>query len=237
MQLDLGSAKSFDTATLWPRDDQDADGSSFPVDFTLAGSNDGSTWTSLVTKTGYKAGQKVAGPQVFSTGKASYRYVRLTATKQGQPVTEGSSQVYRLQLAELELTNAGVLNPGFESGDLSSWSVEGAASVVSTNVYDGRNAATFTGAGKGVYQVVSGLTPNTTYTFSGFAKSAAGEPVYIGAKNFGGYEVSTPVTASHWKQASVTFTTGSTATSALLYFYKNSGTAQAWVDGAVLTTP
>ena len=234
VQLDLGSTKTFDTATLWPRDDQDADGSSFPVDFTLAGSNDGSTWTSLVSRTGYKAGQKVTGPQVFSTGKAAYRYVRLTATKQGLPVTEGTSQVSRLQLAELELTNTGLSNPGFETGDLSSWSVEGAASVVSTVAYDGRNAATFTGAGKGVYQVVSGLTPNTTYTFTGFAKSAAGEPVYIGAKNFGGTEVSTPVTTGHWKQTSVTFTTGSSATSALLYFYKNSGTAQAWVDGAVL---
>lgn len=115
--------------------------------------------------------------------------------------------------------------------------MEGAASVVSTNTYDGRYAATFTGAGKGVFQVVSGLTPNTTYTFSGFAKSAGGEPVYVGAKNFGGTEVSTPVTTNRWKQASVTFTTGPSATSALLYFYKNSGSAQAWVDGAVLTGP
>ncbi len=61
--------------------------------------------------------------------------------------------------------------------------------------------------------------------------------MYLGAKNFGGAEVSSPVTTSRWKQASVTFTTGASSTSALLYFYKNSGAAQAWVDGAVLTGP
>lgn len=235
VQTDFGSAKPFDTVTLWPRDDQAADGASFPVDFTIAGSNDGSSWTSLVSKTGYKAGAAVSGPQVFSVGSQNYRYVRVTATKLGQPVLEGSSNVYRLQLAELEVNQEGLANPGFESGDLSSWSVEGSASVSSDVPFSGNDAATFTGAGRGVFQTVTGLQPNTTYTFGGFLKSgAAGDPVYLGVKNYGGTETSVPVTSTVYKQAWVTFTTGANSTSALVYVYKNSGTAQAWFDDAVL---
>ncbi|KTR40732.1 hypothetical protein NS263_06650 [Curtobacterium oceanosedimentum] len=235
VQTDLGAAKSFDTVTLWPRDDQAADGASFPVDFTIAGSNDGSTWSTLTTKTGYKAGTAVSGPQVFSVGSQTYRYLRVTATKLGLPVTEGTSSVYRLQLAELEVNQEGLANPGFESGDLSSWSVEGSASVSTDAPFSGNDAATFTGAGRGVFQVVSGLQPNTTYTFGGFLKSgSASEPVYLGVKNYGGTEKSVPVTSTAYKQAWVQFTTGANSTSALVYVYKNSGTAQAWFDDAVL---
>lgn len=238
VQTDLGAAKSFDTVTMWPRDDQEADGAGFPVDFVIAGSNDGSSWSPLVTRTGYKAGQAVMGPQVFSTPTSSFRYVRITATKQGQPVREGVSNVYRLQLAELEISKTGVADPGFESGGLGPWSAEGAASVTTTLAYDGRFAATFTGSGNGVFQVVSNLTPNTTYTFTGQLRSgSSGEPVYIGAKDFGGTEISVPVNSTKWQQASVSFTTGPSSTSALLYFFKNSGSAKAWADGGVLAKP
>lgn len=235
VQVDLGSSKSFDTLTLWPRDDQDADGASFPVDFAIAASADGSTWTTLASRAGYDVGSAVAGPQVFSVPLSTYRYVRLTATKLGQPVTEGAGQAYRLQLAELELTRKGLLNPGFEQGALGSWSVAGAASVISTAAHDGRYAATFLGQGTGVFQIVSGLTPNTTYTFGGMLKSGANnDPVYLGVKDFGGTETAAPVTSRNWQQAWVTFTTGPNSTSALVYAYKNSGTARAWFDDAML---
>ena len=235
VQVDLGASKAFDTVSLWPRDDQAADGASFPVDFTIAGSSDGSTWTNLVSRSGYSVGSKVSGPQVFSTALGSYRYVRLTATRLGQPVTESNSQVYRLQLAELEVANVGLPNPGFETGDLTGWSIQGGASVDTANSYEGRYAATFTGTGHGVSQTITGLSPNTTYEFGGFLKSAAdGDPVYVGVKNYGGPETATPVFGRYWKQAWVKFTTGPSATTALVYVYKNSGTTQSWFDDAML---
>lgn len=234
-KLDLGASKQFDTVTLWPRDDQAADGSSFPVDFVIAGSNDGSAWSTLASRVGYHAGAPVFGPQVFSVAQSSFRYVRLTATRLGQPVTELSGIVYRLQLAELEITNAGLPNPSFETGDLSAWSAYGAATVVSDNGYDGQYAATFTGTGQGIFQTINGLSPNTTYEFGGFLRSSvAGDPVYIGVKNYGGAEISVPISGTVYKQGWVRFTTSSTSTSALVYVYKNSGSAQSWVDDAML---
>lgn len=103
VQVDLGSARPFNHIRLWPRDDQAAEGASFPVDFTLAASN-GPTgpWTFLHTATNYAGGQRVVGPQSFSFPLTTLRYVRVTATKLGVPVLEPAT-TYRLQLAELEV--------------------------------------------------------------------------------------------------------------------------------------
>ncbi|WP_328995947.1 discoidin domain-containing protein [Kribbella sp. NBC_01245] len=102
VQVDLGSKRYFDNVTLRPRSDQAWEGHSFPADFVIAGSNDGNSWTPLVTRTGYGAGQPVLGKQTFATAGASYRFVRVTATKLGLPVTEGVP-TWRFQLAELEV--------------------------------------------------------------------------------------------------------------------------------------
>ncbi|SEG95892.1 Beta-xylosidase [Nonomuraea solani] len=104
LQVDLGSSQSFDTVTLWPRSDQAADGRAFPADFVISGSADGVTWDPLVTKTGHGAGAPVSGPQHFAVGAGVYRYVRVTATHLGLPLKEWDRDVYRFQLAELEVT-------------------------------------------------------------------------------------------------------------------------------------
>lgn len=122
-------------------------------------------------------------------------------------------------------------NTGFESGSCSSWSCYGGTSVVTGNARSGTYAARLPGGvSAGAQQTVSGLTPNTTYTLRGFGKSGvAGQCVYVGAKAYdsSGGETKTCLSSTSYTGGSVTFTTGASSTSALVYFWSpssNSGT-------------
>jgi hypothetical protein len=235
VQADLGSAKTVDTVVLWPRDYQSDNGGGFPTAFTIAGSVDNSTWTTLYSASNYNGGATVDGPQTFSVTPGSYRYLRVTATTLGGPLVEGGSTVYRFQLQELGAYDLGLPNAGFESGSTSPWTVVGSASVQPSVVYDGHDAMTVTGANHGVQYTVTGLSPSTTYTFGGYLKSgASGDPVYLGVKGYGGAETAVPVSSTQWTPVWITFTTGASSTSATVYMYKNSGTAQAWGDDFTL---
>ena len=234
-QVDLGSAKAVDTVVLWPRDYQSDNGDAFPTAFTIAGSTDNSTWTTLYSTSNYNGGATVDGPQTFSVTPGSYRYIRVTATTLGPPINENGSTVYRFQLQELGVYHLGLPNAGFESGSTSPWTVEGAASVESSVVYSGTDAVTVTGANNGVQYTATGLSPNTTYTFGGYLRSGTtGDPVYLGVKGYGGAETAVPVSSTQWTPVWITFTTGASSTSATVYMYKNSGTAQAWGDNFTL---
>jgi hypothetical protein len=234
-QADLGSAKTIDTVVLWPRDSYAYNGDGFPTAFTIAGSTNASTWTTLYSASDYNAGATVDGPQTFSVTPGSYRYIRVTATALGGPIDEGGSTVYRFQLQQLGVYDVGLQNAGFESGSTSPWTVIGSASVESSVVFGGKDAVTVTGAGNGVQYTVTGLSPGTTYTFGGYLKSgASGDLVYLGVKGYGGTETAVPAGSTQWTPVWATFTTGSSSTSATVYMYKNSGTAQAWGDNFTL---
>jgi beta-xylosidase len=234
-QVDLGSAKTIDTVVLYPRDSYAYNGDGFPTAFTIAGSTNDSTWTTLYSASDYNDGATVDGPQTFSVTPGSYRYIRVTATTLGGPIDESGSTVYRFQLQQLAVYDLGLPNAGFESDGTSPWTVIGSASVESSVVYSGTDAVTVTGAGNGVQYTVTGLSPDTTYTFGGYLKSgASGDPVYLGVKGYGGTETSVPTGSTQWTPEWVTFTTGSSSTSATVYMYKNSGTAQAWGDNFTL---
>lgn len=239
IQVDLGSPQRFGQVTLWPRSDQAGDGVSFPADFVIAGSSDGAHWTTLRSVTGHGNGKPVSGPQSFAVQGTSYRYLRVTATRLGEPVTEDGEPTYRFQLAELEVTkqavNVPVPNPGFESGLLSGWGGTGNGTVVNSGGRSGAPVATFQGTGSGVFTTVTGLQPNSSYTFSGYLRSGAiGDPVRLGVKDHGGVEMSTPVSATTYTPTSVTFTTGPSSTSATVYAHKNTGSAPAWFDDFAL---
>jgi beta-glucanase (GH16 family) len=113
-------------------------------------------------------------------------------------------------------------NGGFETGTISPWtSWGGTVTAVTGNARTGSYSIKETGAECSAEQIVTGLSPNTTYIFSGWGKvSAQGQSVTIGVKNYGGSSVGTPITTTAYSQGSVSFTTGSTNTSATLYFYK-----------------
>jgi hypothetical protein len=76
-QIDLGAARSIDEIDLWPRDDTGTV-YCFPTAFTIATSTDGSTWTTLVSKTGYPSPPDSA--QVFPIAPITARYVKVTGT-------------------------------------------------------------------------------------------------------------------------------------------------------------
>ena len=234
-QVDLGSAKTVDTVVLWPRDAEDSNGGGFPTAFTIAGSTDDSSWTTLYSASDYNGGATVDGPQTFSVTPGSYRYIRVTATTLGGPLDEWGSTVYRFQLQQLGVYDLGLPNAGFESGSTSPWTVEGKASVESSVVYSGTDAVTVTGAGNGVRYTATGLSPDTTYTFGGYLKSgASGDPVYLGVGDCGGTVKVVPVSSTRWTPVWITFKTGPRSTSATVYMYKNSGRAQAWGDNFTL---
>jgi hypothetical protein len=99
--VDLGRSVWIDTARLYPRDDQAAEGGGFPVNFTIQASDDGDHWTTLATQTDYLHGQPARGVQTFTFSRRRCRYVRLEATRLGQVASNPLD--YRFQLAELEV--------------------------------------------------------------------------------------------------------------------------------------
>jgi hypothetical protein len=112
-------------------------------------------------------------------------------------------------------------NPGFETGTLSPWTSWGNNSVITSGQRSGSRGI-MAWWNSTVEQVVTGLTPNTTYTFGGWAKvDAAGISARLSVKDHGGVQVYSPnfTSTSAFTQSSVTFTTGSSSTSARVMFY------------------
>ncbi|SDZ87540.1 Beta-glucanase, GH16 family [Arachidicoccus rhizosphaerae] len=140
---------------------------------------------------------------------------------------------FTMQVDYVRVYKSSVLSNGdFETGSLSPWTTWGQTStVVSTGARTGSYCIKETGTAEtSIEQALSGLTPNTTYRFGGFAKvGAQGQSVSIGVKNYGGAAIGTAITSTDYTHGSVTFTTGATDSTATIYFYK-AGNGTAWGD-------
>jgi hypothetical protein len=99
-----------------------------------------------------------------------------------------------------------ITNPGFESGSLSPWVCQPGDAVVTSPVHSGSYAAqiTTTGSQTGECDQSVTLSPNTSYTLTGWVE---GNYAYIGVS--GGAAASTWTSSSGWSQLTVQFTTGS----------------------------
>ena len=189
------------------------------------------------------------GPVIESaTNPASYALVTVNFTT---GATNTRADVYaRLDvnsghnayLDQLTLRRAAaVADAGFETGILSTYWDDGSYgsyAVSYVNQRSGERCLALTAAGSAVQQIVHGLQPNTVYQLSGWAK-ANGNIVYLGVKNFGGTEVSAPIsTRASYGQTNVLFTTGSTNTTALIYAWNPAcnGTP-VYVDDLFLAQP
>ncbi len=113
-----------------------------------------------------------------------------------------------------------IVNPGFESGG-ANWTLSGSAAVVNYNQRTGLKQLRMNGGPGDAEQVITGLTPNTTYTLSGWDRVSSGATVArIGVKNYGGAETWADNSGTGYTQKSVTFTTGPTSTQATIYCSK-----------------
>ncbi len=140
-------------------------------------------------------------------------------------------------------TNPGALlsNGGFANG-LTGWNCyPSGCSTTTSNVSTGGGAAQITGADRGVYRTVSGLTPNTTYVLSAWlAAGSSGQSGYLYVKNYGGSQINAaPVTSTSYTRTSLSFTTGPSSTTAEIGVWRdqNAGSGSLFVDDVALVVP
>lgn len=168
----------------------------------------------------------------FKTGPTNTSAL-ITVYQSGGPAESGAAYCDDLNLSlSAGITNY-LTNPGFETGNTSGWvGGYGTCSVVAGPVHSGSYAAGIQ-TNSALQQVVTGLSPNTTYTCSGwFEEATAGQYGYLIAN---GYGDSTDVwtTAATYTQLTLTFKTGPTNTSATIVVYQ-SGAGLFYCDDFIL---
>jgi len=149
----------------------------------------------------------------FTTGNTN-----TTANVYGRLDTGSGHSGY---LDELTLRrSAAVADPGFETGNLSTYWNDGSYgsyAIYLSSQRSGRRCLALGAAGSAVQQIIQGLRTNTTYQLSCWVK-ANGNTVYLGATNFGGLGTNaSPNAGSGYSKATITFTTGDANTNALIY--------------------
>ncbi len=125
-----------------------------------------------------------------------------------------------------------VSNPGFETGNLNSWSCDAGDAVVSSPVHSGSFALQMnpTSSTTGQCTQTISVQPNTAYTLSGFLN---GPFAYIGVLNGS----STWTTSTSYTQLTVPFTTAASATSITIFVHAWYSQGSVDVDDIVLSGP
>jgi hypothetical protein len=112
-----------------------------------------------------------------------------------------------------------LVNPGFETGNLSGWTCSSLDSVVSSPVHSGSHALAGAVSGSDdaqCSQTVS-VQPSTSYSLTGWVE---GNYVFIGDSGTGSSDTSTWIpSATSWQQLSTSFTTGASTTSVTIYVH------------------
>ncbi|MDQ8738003.1 carbohydrate binding domain-containing protein [Paenibacillus sp. LHD-38] len=185
-----------------------------------------SLFKSTIVKDTKQTSKKTKGTVTFTTGAANTTATIYLYKPSGTTIAYGD---------DFTILRSPASNGGFENGSLSPWYGWNAATVVNAQARTGSYALQLAGGSVSAEQVVT-LSPNTTYTLTGYAKTGnSSPPVHIGVKNFGGTEQFVSISSTSYTQGSVTFTTGSTNTSATIYAYKPSGATSAYVDDIIIT--
>ncbi len=128
-------------------------------------------------------------------------------------------------------TNA-ITNPGFETGNLSGWTCDASAAVVTGHAHTGTFALAGA-AGNDTAQCAQTLTlvANTAYTLSA---SVQGSFVFLGVS--GGVSAQTWTTSASYQTLSLTFTTGS-ATTVTVFVHGWYGQGTYFADDVTLNGP
>lgn len=125
-----------------------------------------------------------------------------------------------------------VINPGFEAGNLSSWSCDAGDVTVSTPVHSGAYALQVTPSSSTTGQCTQTVSvqPNTAYTLSAYLD---GPYAYLGVNGYG----NTWTSSSSYTQLTYAFTTTSSTTSVTLYLHGWYAQANVYVDDVALLGP
>jgi hypothetical protein len=116
-----------------------------------------------------------------------------------------------------ELTSVSISNAGFES-DFTGWT-RVSPTGITTVPHSGSKAAKLSSTTGQIKRTITGLKGGTKYTVSAYIKGYA----RIGVRNFGGTNTSRSISTTSYTKLSVSFTTGSSSTSAEIY--------SSWVGG------
>jgi hypothetical protein len=111
--------------------------------------------------------------------------------------------------------SAEVKNAGFELSG-ANWSMNGGATTSTTAAYEGTRAADIIGAAGGILSQTITVKPNTTYTLTAWIRTTAGSG-YIGVNSYGAVELSVVHSGATWTQKIITFKTGISNTTAVIY--------------------
>jgi hypothetical protein len=181
-----------------------------------------------LSSTSYTQGTVTFTTGLTNTSAIIYLWVPSTSTS-----TTAWGDDLSVQLDPVQVHNA-----GFETGSCSSYACYGSSSVVQSHVHSGSYAIQFgASTSSGAEQTISGLTPGTTYVLTGWGEVAtSGNCIYVGVKNFGGTEVKQCLSGTSYTQGTLTFTTGSASTTALIYLWTPStNTGSTWGDDLALS--
>jgi carbohydrate binding protein with CBM4/9 domain len=199
----------------------------FSVSNSCPGATVTATWTATTSTyaTGYTLVRK-SGGTVQNTINVSGR----TTTSQNDTSAPNGTYTYELTSVSGGWTSSvasgsttvsciALSNPGFETGTLTGWTCTGGSvGVVTSPVHSGTYAIGVVGGGVTTKcsQTVTGLSTNHTYTFSmwGNGSGAVGSVGYT----LGGTNSTSGNGGAGWIQSSISFTTGPTDTSVVIYF-------------------
>lgn len=122
-----------------------------------------------------------------------------------------------------------VVNPGFETGNLSGWTCEAGDTVVTSPVHSGSDALQVTpgSSATGECDQTIAVQANHTYTLTAYVD---GPYAYLGVQS----GASTWTSSSSYTRLSVTFTTGASQTSVTIYIHGWYGQGNVYADDFTL---
>ncbi len=201
-----------------------SEGASSPTLPVTVTQKDGATTTATATSSNTTL---FPGGSLHLGGSGANRTLQLTPAA-GQTgtatvtVTASNGVVNGGSTFQVTVSAGSFQNGGFEDNPVGvGWSLSGSAAVVDYNQRSGSRAMRMNGSPGTAQQVVSGLSPNTTYTLGGWERvSYPSAEARIGVKNYGGPELWSATNSTSYVNGNLIFTTGPTSTQATVYVSK-----------------
>ena len=164
----------------------------------------------------------------FTTGPVSNSAILSVTTGAGSGGAYADSLFLNLNMIE---------NPDFESGTPGAWKLASNAAIVQAQARTGSFAMATNGSGSTGKQTICGLTPQTSYIFSAWAKLGdSSEGAHVAVQQFDSletvYEIS--VTSTSYQHYPQRFTTGTTNTCVTVDLYQTSGSGSTYLDDVSL---